>query len=359
MDQMHQFAPTSPDDVSRHHQGGHLPTNTPLKLRGNRTKALGRPMTVAASAFRRAAMSGIHFYEPSELVVSARPGHDDARTRPTCSTRTARNSPSNRSTMAALYGHDPLAGTIGGTDRHQRSRPTPHQGRRGPRPPARLHRRQRPRRSLPIGRPRDEKRHRLRPLETDDGLIRHSRRIHRPHTRRCCPRPRWKRRSSFMASTSQQAVDDHDRSLGSAARSFEFRPSASRRRRPTSVTPTRSPIAHSPPCASKAPKSPLPNARMISRTHFKNQRRRIRHDCTRTVPRLLARIARLRAPRQPRMRTSGASPTAPASGAELVADAARSRDRSNRLLRLGRRPRLACHIDTPAVSAAAAIREPT
>ena len=66
------------------------------------------------------------------------------------------------------------AGTIGGGVRHQHVGRPPHPRRRGARPPARRRRRQRTRRAFQVRRPRDEERHRLRPLPRPCGQLGHA-----------------------------------------------------------------------------------------------------------------------------------------------------------------------------------------
>lgn len=70
---MEQFAPETTEQVIELVQAA-IANERPLDIAGNHTKqALGRPMEVAAALSTRA-MRGIHFYEPSELVVSLAPG---------------------------------------------------------------------------------------------------------------------------------------------------------------------------------------------------------------------------------------------------------------------------------------------
>ena len=100
-------------------------------------------------------------------------GHADGRYR-----QAARREPPG----ARLRADGPFQALARQFDRHARRhgggqcrRPAPHQGRRRARPRARLPRRVRPGRDLQVGRPGDEERHRLRPVEARRRLLRHAR----------------------------------------------------------------------------------------------------------------------------------------------------------------------------------------
>ena len=91
-----------------------LANETPLAVTGRQTKdALGRPVAGAHTLSARG-LTGIHFYEPSELVVSLGPG--------TTMRELVDLLDQNHQELAfepidygPLYGHEPLSGTIGGT----------------------------------------------------------------------------------------------------------------------------------------------------------------------------------------------------------------------------------------------------
>ena len=70
---MEQFAPTSADDIIEAVQAA-IANEAPIEIGGNHSKrALGRPVQAAHGLSTRN-MRGVHFYEPSELVVSLAPG---------------------------------------------------------------------------------------------------------------------------------------------------------------------------------------------------------------------------------------------------------------------------------------------
>ena len=78
-----------------------------------------------------------------------------------------------------LFGAETGGATIGGVDRGERLRAAADQGRRGARSSARVPLRHRSRRAGEIRRPRDEERHRLRPVEARLRLLRHAGAPHR------------------------------------------------------------------------------------------------------------------------------------------------------------------------------------
>ena len=150
-----------------------LDDEAPVEVLGHGSKrGLGHAVA-AGTTIDTSGLSGIIQYEPSELVLQARPGTPLA------------------DIMSLLDAHDqelafePMdptvlwrgnsSGTLGGTVAVQRRWPAPHQGRRRARPPARVPGRVGARRDLQVRRPGHEERHRLRPVEAAGRLLRHTR----------------------------------------------------------------------------------------------------------------------------------------------------------------------------------------
>ncbi len=110
---MESFAPERAEDAADVIKAA-LANETPLAVTGRQTKdALGRPVAGAHTLSARG-LTGIHFYEPSELVVSLGPG--------TTMRELVDLLDQNHQELAfepidygPLYGHEPLSGTIGGT----------------------------------------------------------------------------------------------------------------------------------------------------------------------------------------------------------------------------------------------------
>jgi len=108
-----QFAPTTLEETLDTVKAA-IANETPLEVGGNLTKrALGRPIDAAHTLSARN-MRGVHFYEPSELVISLKPG--------TTMRELTEHLEQHGQELAfepidygRLYGADPMSGTIGGT----------------------------------------------------------------------------------------------------------------------------------------------------------------------------------------------------------------------------------------------------
>ena len=133
----------------------------PIEIVGAGSKrAVGRPVDGAVT-ITTASLRGITLYEPSELVMSARAGTPLSQIEAELAAR---------GQMLAFEPIDLGAGDrrpAGHADHRRRVRHQPvgraaHPMRRGARSPARRQGRQRPRRAVPVRRPRDEERDRLR-----------------------------------------------------------------------------------------------------------------------------------------------------------------------------------------------------
>ena len=107
---MEQFAPTTADDVIDTIQAA-IANETPLEVVGNHTKrALGRPIEAIHGLTTRS-MRGIHFYEPSELVVSLAPG-TTMRELTDLLDQNAQELAFEPIDYGRLLGHEPLSGTV-------------------------------------------------------------------------------------------------------------------------------------------------------------------------------------------------------------------------------------------------------
>lgn len=108
---MEPLAPATADDVADVVQAA-LANETPLAITGNGTLAsLGRPVTASRGLSTRA-LRGIHFYEPSELVVSLGPG-TTMRELVDALDQHGQELAFDPIDYAAIYGTEPLAGTVG------------------------------------------------------------------------------------------------------------------------------------------------------------------------------------------------------------------------------------------------------
>lgn len=109
---MDQFAPTSAEDVTEVIKAA-IANESPVEVGGNLTlQALGRPV-VASSMLSTRALRGVHFYEPSELVVSLGPG-TTMRELTELLDQNGQELSFEPMDYAQLYGHETLSGTIGG-----------------------------------------------------------------------------------------------------------------------------------------------------------------------------------------------------------------------------------------------------
>jgi glycolate oxidase FAD binding subunit len=90
-----------------------LTNETPLAVNGNRTlDGLGRTVTASKGLSTRA-LSGVHFYEPSELVVSLGPG-TTLRELTDLLDQNGQELAFEPIDYGALFGREPLSGTVGG-----------------------------------------------------------------------------------------------------------------------------------------------------------------------------------------------------------------------------------------------------
>ena len=106
------LAPESGDDVLEIVKAA-LANETPLAVNGNRTlDGLGRPVTASKGLSTRA-LSGVHFYEPSELVVSLGPG-TTLRELTDLLDQNGQELAFEPIDYGALFGREPLSGTVGG-----------------------------------------------------------------------------------------------------------------------------------------------------------------------------------------------------------------------------------------------------
>lgn len=106
------LAPESSDDVVEIVKAA-LANETPLAVNGNRTlDGLGRPVTASKGLSTRA-LSGVHFYEPSELVVSLGPG-TTLRELTDLLDQNGQELAFEPIDYGALFGQEPLSGTVGG-----------------------------------------------------------------------------------------------------------------------------------------------------------------------------------------------------------------------------------------------------
>lgn len=110
---MESFAPDRAEDVADIVKAA-LANETPIAVTGRQTKeALGRPVEAAKGLSARS-LSGIHFYEPSELVVSLGPG-TTMRELTDLLDQNAQELAFEPIDYGVLLGQEPLCGTIGGT----------------------------------------------------------------------------------------------------------------------------------------------------------------------------------------------------------------------------------------------------
>lgn len=110
---MDQFAPRSAEDVIATIKAA-LANEHPLEIGGNLTRQnLGRPVEATAVLSTRS-MRGVHFYEPSELVVSLGPG-TTMRELGDLLDQNGQELAFEPVDFSRLYGTEPLSGTIGGT----------------------------------------------------------------------------------------------------------------------------------------------------------------------------------------------------------------------------------------------------
>ncbi len=109
---MDTFAPTSADQVTELVTAS-IANEAPLAVGGNATKAgLGRPVEAAHTLSTRD-LRGIHFYEPSELVVSAGPG-TTMRELKDLLDQHGQELAFEPIDYGLIYRTEPLSGTIGG-----------------------------------------------------------------------------------------------------------------------------------------------------------------------------------------------------------------------------------------------------
>ncbi len=110
---MEQYAPTSAEDVAELVKAA-IANESPLEIGGNHTKqALGRPVE-ATHALSTRGMRGVHFYEPSELVVSLAPG-TTMRELTDLLDQNGQELAFEPIDYRALYGNEALSGTVAGT----------------------------------------------------------------------------------------------------------------------------------------------------------------------------------------------------------------------------------------------------
>lgn len=110
---MESFAPERAEDAADVIKAA-LANETPLAVTGRQTKdALGRPVAGAHTLSARG-LTGIHFYEPSELVVSLGPG-TTMRELVDLLDQSGQELAFEPIDYGHLFDHEPLSGTIGGT----------------------------------------------------------------------------------------------------------------------------------------------------------------------------------------------------------------------------------------------------
>ncbi len=110
---MDHYAPERAEDAAEVIKAA-LANETPLAITGRATKdALGRPVT-ASHGLSAKGLTGIHFYEPSELVVSLGPG-TTMRELTDLLDQNGQELAFEPIDYGHLYGNEPLSGTIGGT----------------------------------------------------------------------------------------------------------------------------------------------------------------------------------------------------------------------------------------------------
>lgn len=110
---MEHFAPTSADEIIDTVKAA-IANETPIEVGGNHTKrALGRPVEAVHSLSTRN-MRGVHFYEPSELVVSLAPG-TTMRELTELLDQNGQELAFEPIDYGRLFGREPLLGTVAGT----------------------------------------------------------------------------------------------------------------------------------------------------------------------------------------------------------------------------------------------------
>jgi len=107
-----QFAPVTEEQTIEAVKAA-IANETPLEIGGNLTKrALGRPVDAGHMLSTRD-MRGVHFYEPSELVVSLKPG-TTMRELTDLLDQNGQELAFEPIDYGLLYGHEPLTGTVAG-----------------------------------------------------------------------------------------------------------------------------------------------------------------------------------------------------------------------------------------------------
>lgn len=109
---MAQYGPTSADEIMEVVKAA-IANEAPLEISGNHTKqALGRPVEARHSLSTRN-MRGVHFYEPSELVVSLAPG-TTMRELTNLLDQNGQELAFEPIDYGLLFGNEPLSGTVAG-----------------------------------------------------------------------------------------------------------------------------------------------------------------------------------------------------------------------------------------------------
>ena len=110
---MNQYAPTSDDDVVEIIRAA-IANDTAIEVAGNLTRqALGRPVDATTKLSTRD-LRGVHFYEPSELVVSLKPG-TTMRELTDLLDQHGQELAFEPIDYGCLFGTEPLSGTVAGT----------------------------------------------------------------------------------------------------------------------------------------------------------------------------------------------------------------------------------------------------
>ncbi len=142
----------------------------PIEVRGRGSKhEVGRPVQ-AGTVVSTENLVGVSLYEPTELVLSASAGTPIAEVQALLDER-GQQLAFEPVDLGPVLGSPPGEGSIGGRLRHQPLRQPPYFGRRRARPSSRRRLRQWLGRAVQVGRPRDEKRHRLRSLQGGGRLL--------------------------------------------------------------------------------------------------------------------------------------------------------------------------------------------
>lgn len=109
---MEHFAPTSAEEIIETIKAA-ISNEAPIEVGGNHTKRmLGRPVEATRGLSTRN-MRGVHFYEPSELVVSLSPG-TTMRELTDLLEQHAQELAFEPIDYGKLFGHEPLSGTVAG-----------------------------------------------------------------------------------------------------------------------------------------------------------------------------------------------------------------------------------------------------